>query len=73
MLGLIADVVASPQATFTGDQITTISNAINTAISNVLNMFVSLIPLYAVIAGVSFGVKLVQKLFNKTGGGKIRG
>lgn len=66
---LIADVV---QATFTSGQITSITEAINTAITNVLNMFVSLVPLYATIAGVAFGIKLVQRLFNKTGGSRVR-
>ena len=72
MGGLIADVTPTAQAVFSSDQITTISNAINTAITNVLNMFVSLVPLYAVIAGVAFGIKLVQRRFNKTGGSKVR-
>ena len=71
-MGLFADVTPTAQAVFSGDQITTISNAINTAITNVLNMFVSLVPLYAVIAGVAVGIKLVQKMFNKTGGSKVR-
>lgn len=71
-MGWIADVTPTAQAVFSSDQITTISNAINTAITNVLNMFVSLVPLYAVIAGVAFGIKLVQKMFNKTGGSKVR-
>lgn len=71
-MGWIADVTPAAQAVFSSDQITTISNAINSAITNVLNMFVNLVPLYAVIAGVAFGIKLVQRLFNKTGGSKIK-
>lgn len=66
-MGWIADVTPTAQAVFSSDQITTISNAINQAISNVLNMFVSLVPLYAVIAGVAFGIRLTKRLIEKPG------
>lgn len=42
---------------FTSAQLTSITEAMNTAITNVLSMFVSLTPIMAVIAGVGFGIK----------------
>ena len=65
MLQLLDGVSPTAQAVFSSDQITTISNAINQAISNVLNMFVSLVPLYAVIAGVAVGIRLTKRLIEK--------
>lgn len=50
---------------FTTEQITSISTALNTAITNVLNMFVQLLPVVAILAGVAFGVRLVRGLFKK--------
>lgn len=55
---------------FTAEQITSITTALNTAITNVLNMFVSLLPIMAVIAGVGFGIALVRGLFKKVGRGR---
>lgn len=55
---------------FTAEQITSITTALNTAISNVLSMFVSLLPIMAVIAGVGFGIALVRGLFKKVGRGR---
>lgn len=52
-------------AMFTTEQITSISTALNTAITNVLNMFVQLLPVVAILAGVAFGVRLVRGLFKK--------
>ena len=63
---------ATPQATFTSAQITDISNALQTAITNVLNMFVSLIPIFAIICGVAFGIKFVKGMFGRVGGTSIR-
>lgn len=54
---------------FTAEQITSITTAMNTAITNVLNMFVSLTPIMAVIAGVGFGIALVRGLFRRIGNG----
>ena len=70
--GLIADVTASAQAAFTSDQITQISNALNSAITNTINMFVSLVPVFAVICGVAFGIRFVKSMFGKVGGKSIR-
>lgn len=69
-MGLIAE--ATAQATFTSDQITAISNALNTAITNTLNMFVSLVPVFAVICGVAFGIRFVKSMFGRVGGTKVR-
>lgn len=54
---------------FTSAQLTSITDAMNTAISNVLSMFVSLTPIMAVIAGVGFGIALVRGLFRRIGNG----
>lgn len=54
---------------FSTDQISAITTAMNTAISNVLSMFVSLTPIMAVIAGVGFGIALVRGLFRRIGNG----
>lgn len=70
MGALIAE--ATAQATFTSAQIESISNALQTAITNVLNMFVSLIPIFAIICGVAFGIKFVKSMFGRVGGTKVR-
>lgn len=62
---------ATPQATFTAAQVTEISNALQTAITNVINMFVSLIPIFAIICGVAFGIKFVKSMFGRVGGTKV--
>lgn len=70
MGALIAE--ATAQATFTAQQIESISNALQVAITNVLNMFVSLIPIFAIICGVAFGIKFVKSMFGRVGGTKVR-
>lgn len=62
---------ATAQATFTSEQITSISNALQTAITNVLNMFVALIPIFAIICGVAFGIRFVKGMFGRVGGTSI--
>lgn len=52
-------------AVFTTEQITSISTALNTAITNVMEMFVDLLPIMAIICGVGFGISLVWGLFNR--------
>lgn len=69
-MGYIAE--ATAQATFTSSQIESISNALQTAITNVLNMFVSLIPIFAIICGVAFGIKFVKGMFGRVGGTKVK-
>lgn len=50
---------------FSAEQITSIQEALGTAIENVLGMFVQLLPIVAVLSGVAFGVALVRSLFKK--------
>lgn len=50
---------------FSTTQITDITTALNTAITNVLSMFVSLLPVVAILSGVAFGIALVRGLFKK--------
>lgn len=66
---MIMDVV---QATFDATQITAIQTALNTAITNTINMFVSLIPVFATICGVAFGIRFVKGMFGKVGGTRVR-
>lgn len=54
----------------TADQVTQITNAINSAIQNTLSMFIGLLPVMATICGVAFGIHYVNKLFNRVGNGK---
>ena len=55
---------------FTTEQITSITTALETAIDNVLGVFVELLPIMAIIAGVGFGIAFVRGLFNKVRRGK---
>lgn len=55
---------------FTTEHVTSISTALNTAITNVVGVFVDLLPAMAVIAGVGFGIALVRGLFNKVRKGR---
>lgn len=71
-MGLLQIAEATAQATFTSTQVETITNALNTAITNVLNMFVSLIPIFATICGVAFGITFVKKMFGRVGGKSIK-
>jgi hypothetical protein len=54
---------------FSNTQLDAITTSMNTAITNVLSMFVSLTPIMAVIAGVGFGIALVRGLFRRIGNG----
>lgn len=53
------------QVMFTSEQITSIQTALGTAITNVLDMFVDLLPIVAILSGVAFGIALVRGLFKK--------
>lgn len=55
---------------FTTEHITSITTALNTAITNVLGVFVDLLPVMAIIAGVGFGIAFVRGLFNKVRKGR---
>lgn len=55
---------------FTAEQITSITTALNSAIENVLGVFVDLLPVMAVIAGVGFGIAFVRGLFNRVRKGR---
>lgn len=50
---------------FSTEQITSIQTALGTAITNVLSMFVDLLPIVAILSGVAFGIALVRGLFKK--------
>lgn len=57
---------------FTSTQIEAITTALGTAITNTLNMFVALMPIFATICGVAFGIKFVTKRFQSVGGTGIK-
>ena len=55
---------------FTTEMITDITTALTSTAQNVLGIFIDLLPVMAIIAGVGFGIRLVRNLFNKTGNGR---
>lgn len=55
---------------FSTEQITSITTALNSAIDNVLGVFVDLLPVMAIIAGVGFGIAFVRGLFNRVRKGR---
>lgn len=55
---------------FTTEHITSISTALNTAIGNVIDTFVALLPTLAIIAGLGFGIGLVFRLFKNVRRGR---
>lgn len=56
-------------AIFSAEQITSITGSMNTAIASVIDVFVDLLPVMALIAGVGFGIALVRGLFNRVSNG----
>ena len=64
-MGLLTAAETTTTNMFTSDQISSITTALTSAINNVLSMFVSLLPIVAVLSGVAFGVALVRGLFKK--------
>lgn len=49
----------------TADQITSVSSALTSTISGIMDTFVSLVPIIGVTAGAIFGIRFVKKRFNK--------
>lgn len=60
------------QVGFSSAQITAITTALGDAITNTLNMFVALMPIYAVICGTAFGIRFVTNRFKAVGGTGIK-
>ncbi len=54
----------------TSDMVTKISTSVTTAATNVLNTFIDLLPVMAIICGVGFTIAFVKGLFNRTSHGK---
>lgn len=52
------------------EQITSISTAVTAVANTVLDTFIDLLPLVALIVGVSFAIRYVKQLMNKAGKGK---
>lgn len=63
---------ATPAATglFTAEMISDITTALTSTAQNVLGIFIDLLPVMAIIAGVGFGIRFVRGLFSKTSKGK---
>lgn len=55
---------------FTTEMITDITTALTSTAQNVLAIFIDLLPVMAIIAGVGFGIRFVKGLFNKTSKGR---
>lgn len=71
-MGLYALLLDATPVGFSSAQIESITTALGTAITNTLNMFVALMPIFATICGVAFGIKFVTKRFQSVGGTGIR-
>ncbi len=54
---------------FSTEQLTSLTTAMNTAISNVVSVFVQCAPIMVAIAGVGFGIALVRGLFRRISNG----
>lgn len=61
------EILTAPVGTFTAEQITAVTTALQTAIDNVLGIFVQLLPILAVITGIGFGIKFIMKRFKQVG------
>lgn len=61
-----AATVANP---FGAEQITAITSALTSAINNIVNIYISLLPIFALICGVGFGIRFITKLFRQTKNG----
>lgn len=48
----------------TETQITSISTALTGAVNSVLSTFIDLLPIIALVVGVTFGIKFVMRQFN---------
>lgn len=55
---------------WTSDMISNVTSALNSAISNTLQTFVALLPIFATICGVAFGIRFVRGLFSQVKKGK---
>lgn len=55
---------------FTTEMITEVTTALTDTATNVLGIFIDLLPVMAIIAGVGFGIRFVRGLFNKTSSGR---
>lgn len=55
---------------FTTEMITDITTALTNTATNVLGIFIDLLPVMAIIAGVGFGIRFVRGLFNRTSRGR---
>lgn len=51
---------------FTSTQTTAVEGALQTAITNILDTFVALLPIMAIICGVGFGISFVYSMFRST-------
>lgn len=58
--------VTATGGVFSASQITSITSALTQALNNTLAMFVSLLPIFALICGAAFGIRFVKGLFNRT-------
>lgn len=57
-------------AGFTTTQISSITDALGTAVNGVLDTFIALLPIIAVTVAISFGIKFVMARFNSVKKGR---
>lgn len=59
--------VAAASSAFSADQTTAVKTALTDSAQTVLQTFVDLLPIIALIVGVIFGIRFVKSQFNKVG------
>lgn len=58
---------AAASSAFSADQTTAVKTALTDSAQTVLQTFVDLLPIIALIVGVIFGIRFVKSQFNKVG------
>lgn len=65
MLRLLESATNVGAAAFSTEQMTAITNAITSAVSSVIDTFVGVLPVIALIAGALWGIRFILHQFNK--------
>lgn len=59
----LVNAIGEVSGTFTDEQVTAINTSLKTGIDNILGIFVKLLPVMAVIAGIGYGIRFVMRRF----------
>lgn len=60
-----ADVSGSSTSVLSDSQMTSVQNSLTSSISNVIDMFVKLLPIIALTTGAVFAIRFIKKRFSK--------